>query len=93
MQLLNLKLNAKLLCGEISIIGPKVFVQELEASFDSILETVALMEEEEAAAQLAADRSAANKAAEACHVDLDYMENNNIAEEVAQQPLDMFLLD
>jgi hypothetical protein len=94
MQLLNLKLNAKLLCGEISIIEPKEFVQELEASFDSILETVALMEEEEAGAQLAADRSAADKAAEAgSHVDLDDMENNNIVEEVAQQPLDMFLLD
>jgi hypothetical protein len=88
MQLLNLKLNAKLLCGEMSSIGPNVFVQELEASFDSIFEAVALMEEEEAAMQLA------DKAADAgSHVDLDDMEGYNISEAEAQQPLDMFLLD
>jgi hypothetical protein len=94
MRLLNLKLNAKLLCGEISSIGPTVFVQELEASLDSIFETVALMEEEEAAVQLAAHRSAADHAADAGSlVDLDDMEDNNIAKAVAQQPLGMFLLD
>jgi hypothetical protein len=65
MQLLNLKLNAKLLCGEVSSIGPKVLVQKLEASFTSIFEAVALLEEEEAAVQLAAHRSAADKAADA----------------------------
>jgi hypothetical protein len=94
MQLLNLKLNAKLLCGEISNIEPNVFVQEMEASFDSTFETVALMEEEEAAVQLAAHRSAADKAADAgSQADLDDMEDNDIAEAVAQQPLDMVLLD
>jgi hypothetical protein len=50
------------------------------------------MEEEEAAAQLAADRNAADKGAAAgSHVDLDDMEDSDIAEEVEQQPLDMFV--
>jgi hypothetical protein len=69
-------------------------VQELEASFDSIFETMALMEEEEAAVHLAEHRSAADKAADAgSQVDLDDMEDNDIDETAAQQPLDMFLLD
>jgi hypothetical protein len=74
--------------------GHKGFVQELEASCDSIFEAVALMEEEEAAAQLAADCSAADNGSAACsHVHLDDMDDNDVAEEVAQPPLHMFLLD
>jgi hypothetical protein len=94
-QYCNLKLNANLLCSDICNIGPKEFVQELEASFDSNFDSVALMEEEGEAAELAGDRTATDKAAEAeSHVDLDdIMESNTIAEEVAQQRLDMFLLD
>jgi hypothetical protein len=66
-------------------------MEELEASFDS----VALMEEEGEADELAGDRTATDKAAEAeSHVDLDdIMASNTTAEEVAQQLLNMVLLD
>jgi hypothetical protein len=63
-------LDANLLRGEISSIRPKEFVQELEASLDSIFETVALMEVEEAGA----DRIAAEAGT---HVHLNGMENKS----------------
>jgi hypothetical protein len=53
--------------------------------WDSIFETVVLMEEEEVAAQLAADSSAADKGAAAgSHVDLHDMEDSDITEKVEQ---------
>jgi hypothetical protein len=63
-------LDANLLCGEISSIRPKEFVQELEASLDSIFETVARMEVEGADA----DRIAAEAGT---HVHLNGMENHS----------------
>ena len=93
MQLLNVKLNSKLLRGDISSIGPTEFLDELEASFDSIFETVALMEEEEAAAALAKERAHGTPAA-GSNADLEDTEDerhDDVAD--ALQPLDMFSMD
>ena len=93
MQLLNVKLNAKLLRGDINSIGPNEFLYELEASFDSIFETVALMEEEEAAAALAKERAHGTSAA-GSNADLEDIEDvwhDDVAD--APQPLDMFSMD
>ena len=92
MQLINVKLNGKLLRCEDSSTARSELLSEMDASFDSIFETVALMEEEEeAAARLAAERGNAQDAA-IVGSDAD-MEEEHASDSDKGEPLDLFADD